>query len=237
MGLCACGIFICLFRFFLLSRLIVPPLAPWSRVQLSPILFSIHFSIHLSPTLWNFVQHFDFIEIASVAIISKISNIYFGVCVFAFDFPTLITLLPIVLCMSNSSIFTGSSHTVAGLGLRSLPYEFVNQSHGWACTKYMTFITRAYLMKAILIIIIEMVIKPKQQQQPQKKWKKETFEVGYMVNNDIVRTPINVDMELSFIQLHGANGLYLLVWFDERERVFCSIWTMANPRSSMWNMS
>lgn len=88
------------------------------------------FSIHLSPTLWNFVQHFDFIEIASVAIISKISNIYFGVCVFAFDFPTLITLLPIVLCMSNSSIFTGSSHTVAGLGLRSLPYEFVNQSHG-----------------------------------------------------------------------------------------------------------
>lgn len=75
----------------------------------------------------------------------------------------------------------------------------------------MTFITRAYLMKAILIIIIEMVIKPKQQQQSQKKWKKETFEVGYMVNNDIVRTPINVDMEMSFIQLHGANGLYLLV--------------------------
>lgn len=66
-------------------------------------------------------------------------------------------------------------------------------------------------MKAILIIIIEMVIKPKQQQQSQKKWKKETFEVGYMVNNDIVRTPINVDMEMSFIQLHGANGLYLLV--------------------------
>lgn len=120
-------LYVCFGSFsFLVSSSPPRPLAPRSRVQLSPILFS----IHLSPTLWNFVQHFDFIEIASVAIISKISNIYFGVCVFAFDFPTLITLLPIVLCMSNSSIFTGSSHTVAGLGLRSLPYEFVNQSHG-----------------------------------------------------------------------------------------------------------